>query len=230
MNKKIVIALLFLIATIHGQTSAKATIIARSKPQKKTISYAFNETTEEKTNTIQWEEITENNQRKITLISDKENEITIGKDNTEEWHYKNNSTQNYLSITVTNNIATIQEKNKNTTKTTTTPLNGIPFKYPPSFFMADFVASDQQKQFIWVVNKTDKNLRQMIFTKVGIEEVKIQNKTISCIKIEMKPPGFAGMVWKALYWFDSTNGEFIQYSGKKGPPGTPNFLIQKINK
>ena len=41
------------------------------------------------------------------------------------------------------------------------------FKYPPSFFMADFIASDQQKQFIWVANKTDGNLRQMIFTKLG---------------------------------------------------------------
>jgi len=229
MKKRSMIALIFLTTLTHGATSAKTTITASAKPKKPNISYTFNETTEGKTNTIQWEEINENNQRKITLISEKESEIIIGKNNTNEWHYKNNTTQNSLSITVKNDIATIQQNHQNTTKTTTTPLNGTPFKYPPSFFMADFIASDQQKQFIWVANKTDGNLRQMIFTKLGTEKITIKNKDVMCTKIEMKPPGLAGMVWKAFYWFDSSTGEFIQYSGKKGPPGTPDFLIQNIN-
>ena len=46
-------------------------------------------------------------------------------------------------------------------------------------------------------------------------------------KIEMKPTGFAGAFWKAYYWFDASSGEYVQYSGKKGPPGTPDFLIQR---
>ena len=47
------------------------------------------------------------------------------------------------------------------------------------------------------------------------------------LKIEMKPPGLAGVVWKAYYWVDPTTGEFIKYFGKKGPPGTPDFTIIK---
>lgn len=227
MKKRLLLCLIALAVPLHSTTSAKTTIKASSPKLKNKLSYSYNESSENKTVSVNWEEENTNNQRKISLISENETEIILGNNNTEQWLYKNNDSNNEISIGIKDDLATIKQIKDGKTSTKTMPLNGTPFKYPPSFFMSDFIASDKQKLFFWVANKTDGNLRQMIFTKLGTETITIQNKDIMCTKIEMKPPGLAGMVWKALYWFDSKTGEFIQYSGKKGPPGTPDFLIQK---
>ena len=95
--------------------------------------------------------------------------------------------------------------------------------------MQDFITNNQNKTVSWIPNKYDGTLHQMIFTKLKNEPVKINGATIACIKIEMKPPGFAGMLWKAHYWFDQKNGTFVKYIGKKGPPGSPDFTIERIS-
>ena len=65
----------------------------------------------------------------------------------------------------------------------------------------------------------------MIFTKLGTETINIQNKDIMCTKIEMKPPGLAGMV-------GALHGLILKlensFSSIKKVPGTPDFLTKKI--
>ena len=68
----------------------------------------------------------------------------------------------------------------------------------------------------------------MIFTKIGKETININGKDVECIKTEMKPSGIGGMFWKAYYWHNAKTAEFLRYFGKKGPPGTPDYTIEKI--
>ena len=103
----------------------------------------------------------------------------------------------------------------------------MPLTYPPSFYLKNFARSNDKKTTVWVINKSDNELRKMIFTKLKNEEITIKNNKQPALKIEMKPPGLAGVVWKAYYWVHPTTGEFIKYFGKKGPPGTPDFTIIK---
>ncbi len=234
MGKIKIIGLITLLSvSSFGATSASATITASnttsSNVKKTPIQYTLKETSEGNATVIKWQETNENGQRKIEQISKEGTETAYGNHNTHRWTYKNNTTGDQLDITIENDTATIQQTKNNTTTKKTTPLNKTPFKFPPSFFMADFIQSKETTQFIWVANKKDTELRQMIFTKLENETVTHNNRTTHCIKLEMKPTGFAGMFWKAYYWFDATSGDFIKYIGKKGPPGTPDFLIEKIN-
>ena len=68
----------------------------------------------------------------------------------------------------------------------------------------------------------------MVLTKLGADRVTIGDTTIDCQKIEMKPPGFSGMFWKAYYWFNRDTGDFVKYQGLKGPPGSPEFIIESV--
>ena len=134
-----------------------------------------------------------------------------------------------VEVIISNNIGTIYVTKNAVATSKSFNLNNQPFKYPPSFYMSEFINSQEKTLFIWVSNKADGELRQMIFTKLGNETVTIDGESYDCIKMEMKPTGFAGIFWQAFYWFEINSGTFIKYFGKKGPPGTPDFTIEKIN-
>ena len=68
----------------------------------------------------------------------------------------------------------------------------------------------------------------MIFTKKSKKTITINGKEEIALKIEMKPPSRRYCL-KAYYWVNPSNGQFIKYVGKKGPPGTPDYTIIKTN-
>jgi hypothetical protein len=212
--------------TLFAGTVGTATVSAHV-PDVSARHYHFSEASEGITQNMHWIETKQNGQRHIVLQSDSNiTETAIGNASTTEWYYNNLTTKTELRITVAEDAATIISTINGIKKNSTVALNGTPFKYQPSFFMADVVQSSKSKQFVWVASKKEATLRQMIFTKRGKETISVHGKTYDCIKIEMKPTGLAGLVWKAYYWFDSNTGTFVKYAGRKGPPGTPEFTIE----
>jgi hypothetical protein len=211
--------------TLFSGTVGTATISAHV-PDVSARHYHFSEASEGSTQNAHWIETQTNGQRHIALQSDANiTETAIGNASTTEWYYNNLTTKTEIRITVAD-AATIVSTINGIKKTSTVPLNGTPFKYPPIFFMADVLQSSKSKQFVWVANKKEAILRQMILTKRGNETIVVHGETYDCIKIEMKPTGLAGIAWKAYYWFESNTGKFVKYVGQKGPPGTAKFITE----
>ena len=57
-----------------------------------------------------------------------------------------------MDVVVSGNVAQLTAVKQNDLIKKTLNLDGAEFKYPPSFFMADFVDSDQTELFVWILN------------------------------------------------------------------------------
>ena len=214
----------------HVEVSASSSNLETTELKKETPSdeqvteIITTETAEGKTDTVKWVKVTSKNKQTVTKTTPNETETIIGFEDTQQWSLKSN--KKTMSVIVKSKKATI-EVIKNDEKTTTDfKLGNEPILYPPSFFLKSFIKSNTKKMSAWSINRKNEKLRKMLFTKVGNETISIQNKKYDCIKIEMKPTGVAGMIWKAYYWFEVPSGKFIKYFGKKGPPGTPDYTIE----
>ena len=137
------------------------------------------------------------------------------------WELK--SPNKTLSVSVKDEMATIKVVMDGKEMVKTQSLSNFKVYLPTEFLFIDFVKSNKKKTTVWVVNKAENNLRKMIFTKKTKETVTIEGKEEIALKIEMKPPGVAGIVWKAYYWVNPTNGQFIKYVGKKRPSWNTRF-------
>ena len=188
----------------------------------------YKESTSDSSEIIEWLETIKDGVRVVSTKTEKFSELTEGTNKTTKYSYTNPDDKIEIHVNVENNIANITATIDAKPITSSTPLKDIPFLYPPGFFLTEFINSDKQKQFIWVVSKSSATLSQMIFTKIGTEKIKIGDQEIECTKTEMKPTGMGGMFWKAYYWHDIKTKEFVRYFGKKGPPGTPDYTIDKI--
>ncbi|MGC6367271.1 MAG: hypothetical protein ACON35_04650 [Candidatus Marinamargulisbacteria bacterium] len=218
--KKIFIMISLSILTVNAATSASAKVTATTERK-----HQFTETANNQSVTVEWVEKINSGIPEYTRKTNSETEISRGKSHTTFWELKNSDKT--LSISIEDDTALITTSENGQTTSKSQPLFDIPLTYPPSFYLSKFAKSNKRKITVWVVNKSENELRKMIFTKLKNEEITIKNTTQNALKIEMKPPGFAGVVWKAYYWVHPTTGEFIKYFGKKGPPGTPDFTIIK---
>ena len=215
--------LLFSIIIYAGGHEKKAT-----KTINEPIVYKTRETSEGKTFNTIWTEVQENGLRKIMQDTEDYTETSYGNENTERFISINKKNGDMVEVVVSGNFATIYVTKNAQASAKEINLNKEPFKFPPSFYMKDFVQSDKKSLVIWLSNKVDGELRQMVFTKLNNETVTIDGASYECQKIEMKPTGFAGVFWQAHYWFEINTGNYIKYQGKKGPPGTPDFIIEKV--
>ena len=218
-----------LMSPLFSATSGSAEVLAsidKSEPPTVTESIV-NETVEGKTTKVKWV-ISKNDQtRQITRKTATETETISGLTSTQRWSLE--TKEKTLTIYVEDDNAIIKVTKDKQTTSKTLNLNNNKILFPPSFYLKPFVNSNDQKLVAWSINIKDETLRKMIFTKLGKETLTINNKDYECIKIEMKPTGFAGVVWKAYYWLDVNNGKFVKYFGKKGPPGTPDYTIEIAN-
>lgn len=226
MSKFLIIFIGLLSINGISATTASANISASIAPPL-VIESLSNETVNGKTTVVKWVKTITDQTQTIQRKTPSENETITGLSQTESWSFKNE--QKSIMVTTNNDTATVVLTQNEQTSTKNIKLNNIPLLYPPSFFLKPFIQSDERKLVTWSISKDDGSFRQMILTKLNKETVTINDKTYDCLKVEMKPTGFAGMAWKAYYWFELPSGNFIKYFGKKGPPGTPDYTIEKIN-
>jgi len=216
-----------------GATSGSAKVLASTSniesekangSESKILEIITNETAEGKTSTIKWLKITNKNSQRIKKVTPSETETIIGLESTQKWTLKSDEKQ--MTVLVDGKKAKIEVIKNNETTIKEINLGKNSILYPPSFYLKSFIKSDNKKMTAWSINRKDEKLRKMLFTKLGKETISIKNKSYDCIKVEMKPTGVAGMIWKAYYWFEIPSGRFIKYFGKKGPPGTPDYTIE----
>ena len=223
MSIKVLLSLFFISMTAIGATSAKATVTASTIK----VAHQFTESSEGKSNLISWNQSSRGGITEYIRNTKDEKERSRGTTTTLFWELK--SPNKTLAVSVKDKMASIKIVTDGKEMVKTQSLSNFKFTYPPSFYLSNFVKSNKKKTTVWVVNKAENNLRKMIFTKKSKETITINGKEEIALKIEMKPPGVAGIVWKAYYWVNPSNGQFIKYVGKKGPPGTPDYTIIKTN-
>lgn len=231
MTKHFKISFIFigiLSLNLFSATTGSAEVSASTKTSQPIIIESLsNETVNGKTTVVKWVKTITNDSQIIQRKTPSENETIIGLKSTKEWTFQDS--EKTIKVTTNKSKATVVTTRDNKTTTKNVDLKDTPLLYPPSFFLSPFIQSEDRKLVVWSISKSDGSFRQMILTKLNKETVTINDKTFDCIKVEMKPTGLAGMAWKAYYWFELPSGTFKKYFGKKGPPGTPDYTIEKIN-
>jgi hypothetical protein len=223
-----ILSILIITSIGFSAESGRAIVSGEAVANPAIVKNSYRETSEGKSTVVSWSQTINDNSRQIKNISSSDIEVIDGLHSVEQYSFK--TPQKTLSVRVnTKDEAVVVVTENGKTSTENISLNNTPIMYPPSFFMSKFIQSKDKRTFAWSINKKENSLRQMIFTKVDEENIAIDGIPYDCIKVEMKPTGIAGTFWKAYYWFDKTSGEYLKYVGKKGPPGTPNFIIEKVN-
>ncbi len=228
MILKLSLSFLIFLTNLIVSAEHKLTEEMKKNSSQGTKIYKSRETSEGKSVILKWIETNENGLRKMVQETENGIETSYGNNSTTRWTYQSKTSSDSVEVLIKDNIGTIYVTKNAVASSKSFNLNKEPFKYPPSFSMNDFINSDKKSLIIWVSNKADGELRQMVFTKLMNETITIEGNTYECLKMEMKPTGFSGMFWQAYYWFEIKTGKFIKYFGKKGPPGTPDFTIEAI--
>lgn len=185
MVKHILLVLVISIP-IFSATSVSTTVTASTGTTTPTkppaIHHIFEESSKETHTIINWIETIQDGKRHIINKNNHHTETTIGNTSASYYAYNNPTDNIVMAISINDGIASIAATSNGQTITSTVPLNGDPFMYPPGFYMKAFLHSSNDRQFIWVANKKDLTIRQMIFTKLGEESIEQKEEPSIAIK------------------------------------------------
>lgn len=146
------------------------------------------------------------------------------------WNTRSKDGKTHLTITKDKDLISIQGTHKNKPINKKIKNTGQSPWYPaPGLMLQTFAKSNYNKKEFYIFSSDDKKLVKMVAKKVGKSEIKINNAVYDAVHVEMTPPGFKAMFWKADLYFDAKTGNFLKYAGLLGPPGTPYVTMERID-
>ncbi|RAP33859.1 hypothetical protein DID75_01060 [Candidatus Marinamargulisbacteria bacterium SCGC AG-410-N11] len=186
----------------------------------------FIETSEGNAVTLNWQVTNlKTKQIQYTLNNRPEKITMIGKGASDSWS-KESKTEN-ITLTRKGNIVLAEGIRDGKKIDKEIKISDLDWMASPGFYLKDFIISKEQKKYIWLINTDSLKASKMVVTKVDEYERAFNEKQEKVIVVEMKPVGLKGLLWKASYHFIS-DGTYIYYKGLKGPPGTPEFVIKRM--
>ncbi|MEM7174783.1 MAG: hypothetical protein AAF443_02500 [Chlamydiota bacterium] len=97
------------------------------------------------------------------------------------------------------------------------------------FSLKPFILSQAQEIKFYIIHPKKMSMHHMVAKKREEEELILNGKNYSTIKVKMSLTGFKGMFWSAQIWFDRTAGDLLKYVANEGP-NTPTGIITLLSK
>lgn len=105
-------------------------------------------------------------------------------------------------------------------------LGDIPWYQALSYSFRHFIRSDDQSVQFWTIRPDNLDALKMTVEKDGFETIDTASGRIESTRLKIRLAGVLKNFWKAYYWFDKRQSQFIRYEGVNGPPGTPKTVIE----
>lgn len=93
-----------------------------------------------------------------------------------------------------------------------------------------FVLSDNDRMEFWTIQPDNLSLRKLLARRSGPETIEVDGESVEAWRVRISLPGVGSVFWGAKYWYRTSDGQFVRYEGTRGPPGTPETVVEKIDR
>lgn len=101
-----------------------------------------------------------------------------------------------------------------------------PWYQPLSFSLRNLATSgDDKVEKFWMIRPDTLEPVKLKARVTGQENISIENQTFKAIRVQVRVDGLFAAFWQGTYWFRVSDGLFLRYLSRHGPPGSPETEI-----
>jgi hypothetical protein len=104
-------------------------------------------------------------------------------------------------------------------------IDAAPWYQTLSLSLRPFLRSEQQVTEFWALRPSTLKPYKLRAEKLGSEELQLAGAAIPAVKVKVRLAGLKGVLWKAHYWFRSSDQLFLRYVGPSGLLGSPKTVV-----
>lgn len=82
------------------------------------------------------------------------------------------------------------------------------------------------KVVFWIVHPWEARAYLLGATGEGYQQVTVNDRAMTALRVRVRPEGFYHFFWSALYWYRREDAMFVRYEGVRGFPGTPRTVVE----
>ncbi|MGE0199103.1 MAG: hypothetical protein AB7N99_00120 [Simkaniaceae bacterium] len=97
------------------------------------------------------------------------------------------------------------------------------------FSFKPFILANHSDFKFSIVHPQKLSLHQMVASKQGLDQIDIDGKIFTALKVKVTLRGFKKMFWHADLWFEQDSGDLLRYKANDGP-NTPTSIITLFSK
>ena len=112
----------------------------------------------------------------------------------------------------------------------TIKIDDNPWKQSMSYSLSEFALGKEEKITFWIVRLDKLKGAKIQAEKSQIEDIEINDKQYSAVKVKISTTGLLSNFWHGYYWFRSSDGLFLKYEGLNGLPGASKTIIEFVEK
>ncbi|MFC1478626.1 hypothetical protein ACFL57_04130 [Candidatus Margulisiibacteriota bacterium] len=100
--------------------------------------------------------------------------------------------------------------------------------YGSIFMFRGFVLSSEKQMPAYMAVFHDQTAAKLIAIKENIETVKVNGHEYQAQKVKFTLPDWRSIFWASYYWFRTSDGVLVKTKETRGPPGTPETVMELI--
>ncbi|MBN2057759.1 MAG: hypothetical protein JW782_03080 [Candidatus Saganbacteria bacterium] len=94
------------------------------------------------------------------------------------------------------------------------------------FLLIDFIRSEDKEKKFYMILIHDQSATKFKAIKEGSEEIEVNGIKTRALKVKVTLDDWRGMFWSSYYWFRPSDGIMVRSKETRGPPGTPETLVE----
>ncbi len=100
-----------------------------------------------------------------------------------------------------------------------------PWFQPLSYSLRRFLQSGEESITFWGIRMDTDRAVLLKATKIGREDVTLNNNTQPAMKVEIRLAGLMSIFWRGVYWYSRDNGLFLQFENSLKLPGVADKIV-----
>ncbi len=141
-----------------------------------------------------------------------------------DWHQNDD---NFLKVTTGSSVMIFAGKYKGVQVNKKVAIEDLPW-YPNLYLLKGFVMSEKTSHLFIMTMLNDQSIMTLKAIREKRETVSVNGMDIDSIKIRVTIPDWRSAFWNSYYWFRASDGVLVKSKETRGPPGTPETILELI--
>ena len=108
-------------------------------------------------------------------------------------------------------------------------VDGLPWYQPLTYCLRALVTSGRRETAFWMIRLDTFRPVKLKAVKKDVQQLIIDGTHVEAQRVRVCPVGILSPFWHGDYWYRLSDGLFLKYHGRNGPPGSDTTTI-RMNK
>jgi len=149
--------------------------------------------------------------------------------NTQSFSHHSKTTNNFYSVRREGDALIAKSESNGEKSEKALPLNGDAWVQEFDFSLKPYIQSQSSDFKFSIVHPKKLSLHNMVATKQGLDQIDVNGKIFTALKVKVTLRGFKKMFWHADLWFDQESADLLKYKANDGP-NTPTSIMTLFSK